>query len=97
MTQGEKLRVLDPVGDLALVELEPAPRLDTLDGKVIGLYGNRKLNAEKLLDKVQGLLAERHQIKSFVRGNYSAGVVHKREEWGGNLDRCDAVILTHGD
>ena len=36
MSRGEKLRVLDPVGDIALVDLEPAPRLDTLDGKVIG-------------------------------------------------------------
>ena len=46
----EKLRVLDPVGELAFVPLQAAPRLDTLDGKVIGLYGNQKLNAEKLLD-----------------------------------------------
>lgn len=96
MTRVDKLRVLDPVGDLALVDLEPAPRLDTLDGKVIGLYGNSKLNAEKLLDMVQGLLAQRHQVKDFVRGTYSAGKVHKREEWS-KLDRCDAVILTHGD
>ena len=96
MTRVDKLRVLDPVGDLALVDLEPAPRLDTLDGKVIGLYGNSKLNAEKLLDRVQELLAARHQIKDFVRGIYSAGKVHKREEWS-NLDRCDAIILTHGD
>ncbi len=96
MTQGLKLRVLDPVGDVALVELKPAPRLDTLDGKVIGLYGNSKLNAEKLLDMVQRLLAERHPIKAFVRGIYSAGKVHKREDWS-DLDRCDAVILTHGD
>ena len=96
MIQGEKLRVLDPVGEVALVDLKPAPRLDTLDGKVIGLYGNHKLNAEKLLDMVQGLLGERHEIKEFVRGNYSAGVVHKREEWS-DIDRCDAIILTHGD
>ena len=96
MSRGEKLRVLDPVGDMALVDLEPAPRLDTLDGKVLGLYGNSKLNAEKLLDLVQGLLGERYRIKEFVRGIYSAGMVHKREDWRG-LDRCDAVILTHGD
>jgi hypothetical protein len=96
MGAGEKLRVLDPVGDFALVDLKPAPRLDSLDGKVIGLYGNSKLNAEKLLDMVQGVLEERHDIAEFVRGNYSAGKVHKREDWAG-LDRCDAVILTHGD
>ncbi|MCH2169929.1 hypothetical protein MK489_04020 [Myxococcota bacterium] len=96
MTRGEKLRVLDPVGDLAMVNLKPAPRLETLDGKVIGLYGNNKLNAEELLDRVQELLTNRHQIKSFVRGNYSAGKVHKREEWSG-IDQCDAIILTHGD
>jgi len=92
----EKLRVLDPVGELAFVPLEPAPRLDSLDGKVIGLYGNQKLNAEKLLDMVQGLLSQRHRIERFVRGGYNAGKVHKREDWV-DLDACDAVILTHGD
>ena len=93
----EKLRVLDPVGELAYVPLQPAPRLDTLDGKVIGLYGNQKLNAEKLLDLVQERLGQRHRIREFVRGQYSAGKVHPREEWGPHLDRCDAIILTHGD
>lgn len=92
----EKLRVLDPVGELAFVPLQAAPRLDTLDGKVIGLYGNQKLNAEKLLDMVQGLLLQRHRIARFVRGGYNAGKVHKREDWE-HLDDCDAVILTHGD
>ena len=32
MSAGEKLRVLDPVGDFTLVDLKPAPRLSTLDG-----------------------------------------------------------------
>ncbi len=92
----EKLRVLDPVGELVMVALQPAPRLDTLDGKVIGLYANQKLNAEKLLDMVQGLLEKRHRIKGFIRGQYSAGQVHKRDEWS-DIERCDAIILTHGD
>ncbi len=92
----EKLRVLDPVGELVMVALQPAPRLDTLDGKVIGLYNNQKLNAEKLLDMVQGLLEKRHRLKGFIRGKYSAGQVHKREEWT-DIERCDAIILTHGD
>ena len=92
----EKLRVLDPVGELALVDLAPAARLDTLDGKVIGLYGNRKLNAEKLLDMVQALLEKRHRIKRFVRGKYSSGRVHTRDEWS-DIEHCDAIILTHGD
>ncbi len=92
----EKLRVLDPVGQLAMVGLQPAPRLDTLDGKVIGLYGNEKLNAEKLLDMVKEVLLKRHSIKDFVRGVYSAGQVHTRDEWT-DIDRCDAIFLTHGD
>ena len=53
MSVGEKLRVLDPVGDFALVDLKPAPRLSTLDGKVIGTVvstiKDEKLDGKKLL------------------------------------------------
>ena len=73
MVIASKMKVLDPIGDMAVFDIEPAPRLETLDGKVIGLYNNGKLNAAKLLDMVEAVLAERHDVKEFVRGKYNAG------------------------
>ena len=96
MVVAERLRVLDPVGDLKLFDIDPAPRLERLDGAVIGLYSNGKLNADELLDLVQAELADRHEIKEFVRGRYNAGRVYKRDQWQ-DIERCDAIILTHGD
>jgi hypothetical protein len=49
--------VLDPVQE-ALAEnssmgIPLAPRLDTLDGKTLGLWNNDKLNAAKLLELIR--------------------------------------------
>ena len=96
MVIASKMKVLDPIGDMAVFDIEPAPRLEKLDGKVIGLYNNGKLNAAKLLDMVEAVLAERHDVKEFVRGKYNAGKVYRRDDWK-DIERCDAIILTHGD
>lgn len=96
MVVANKIRVLDPVGDLKIFDIEPAGRLETLDGAVIGLYSNGKLNADELLDLVQDEIANRHEVKEFVRGRYNAGRVYKRDQWQ-DIERCDAIILTHGD
>ena len=65
------LEVLEPTGvDMAERNL-PAPRPDTLDGKMIGLVWNEKANANVLLEEVGKLLLERYptaKISSFQVG-----------------------------
>ena len=96
MSIASRIRGLDPVTEADVESSPGAPRLDSLDGKVIGLYSNRKLNADRLLDMVSGLLDERFDVKEFVRGTYNGGRVMRRDEWK-DIERCDAIILTHGD
>jgi len=44
------IQMLDPIAPSVVIE-QPAPaRLTTLDGKVVGLYTNTKLNATKVLE-----------------------------------------------
>jgi len=88
--------LLDPVVEPYVPEGRLAPRLDTLEGKRIGLWSNMKINASELLDEVEAILRTRHHIGSTQRGFYNAGRVMRPEEWG-DIDGCDAVILTHGD
>jgi hypothetical protein len=88
--------VLDPVVEPTIPEACLAPRLDTLEGKWIGLWSNNKINAGELLDEVEAVLRARHGIAGTYRGTYNAGRVMRPDEWG-DLDGCDAVILTHGD
>jgi hypothetical protein len=84
--------VIEPVQPLARL----APRLDTLEGKRIGLWSNLKINTTELLDECEVLLRERYRIGGTQRGVYSAATVMLPHEWG-DIDGCDAIILTHGD
>jgi len=96
MVVGSRLKILDPVAEPVLEGASLAPRLDTLDGKVVGLYSNNKLNATKLLDMVESLLRERHALAGTVRGAYNSARMMRREEWK-DIERCDAIILSNGD
>lgn len=91
--------VLDPVQEPLAQDdaagLPLAPRLDTLDGKTLGLWNNDKLNAAKLLEMIREEL-ERHYSFTIVRGLYDPGNLMPEDGWGA-VDRCDAVILANGD
>ena len=88
--------ILDPTVDPVVAPGALAPRLATLEGTRIGLWSNMKINADALLDEVEKILREEHGVASTQRGFYNAGRVMGFEEWG-DIDGCDAVILTHGD
>lgn len=85
-----KWKLLNPVGEVELVDMGLAPRLSDLNGKVIGFLDNSKWNAKPLLYRMEELLRER----------YNLGVaVHSRKirASGGSpemdkLEKCDAVI-----
>jgi len=91
--------VLDPTqasdADKAGAGLPLAPRLDTLEGKAIGLWSNQKLNASLLLDFIRQELAKDYSF-TIVHGTYDPGRLMEGHEWG-DLDQCDAVILANGD
>ncbi len=90
------MRLVDPVATPRHAPAPLAPRLDTLDGKRIGLWSNMKLNANELLSCVEEELRGRHAIAGTVPGSYHPARLMRPNEWG-SIDTCDAVILTHGD
>ena len=91
--------VLDPVQE-ALVQdasagIPLAPRLDTLNGKTLGLWNNDKLNAGKLLELIRAELEKRYAF-AVMRGLYDPGNLMPEDRWGA-VEKCDAVILANGD
>jgi hypothetical protein len=94
--EGDVMRLVDPVVAPRAAPARLAPRLATLSGARIGLWSNKKLNADELLACVEEELRARHDIAGTVPGVYSPGRVMRADEWG-RLAECDAVILTHGD
>ena len=96
MTTTQRLRIFDPTVSPTVERSGLAPRLDSLDGKVIGLYNNGKPNAARLLEVVGEQLSERYPLGGLVRGFYSVSHGMRREEWS-DIEQCDAIVLANGD
>jgi hypothetical protein len=93
------LRILDPtVSADDATDVAVAKRVPDLDGKVLGLLHNGKVNGDHLLDLVREQLVARYGVREVV-------VVRKpsasRVAEGAVLDRlareCDAVVTAIGD
>jgi hypothetical protein len=61
------LRALEPTVEPDPIVTRLAPRLDSLDGKVVGLLANGKRNGDQLLDQVAAALAEQYRLKDVRR------------------------------
>jgi hypothetical protein len=90
------ITILDPTVPVTVERTCLADRLDTLDGTTVGLFSNRKLNADRLLCLVGERLQREHGVKALVRGRYEVSRGMRRDEWIG-IERCDAVVLANGD
>lgn len=90
------MKLVEPLTTPAAMTALLAPRLHTLEGKRIGLWANRKLNSQELLEQVELELRARHEIAGVITGVYDPGRVMQPGEWG-PIDTCDAVILANGD
>jgi len=62
------LEISNPVGDLATPIVSPAPRLDTLEGKKIGMYVARRANAFELTARIMEKLKEQIPTIELVGG-----------------------------
>ena len=87
--------VLDPTQESLVSSRAGAPRLDTLNGKTLGLWNNAKINAAKFVEMIGEELAKDFSFE-IVRGVYNPGRLMAPDEWG-EIDRCDAVVLVNGD
>ena len=93
------LKILDPmVAADEATDVAVAKRVGGLDGKVLGLLHNGKVNGDRLLELVREQLATRYGLRDVV-------VVRKpsasRVAEDAVLDRlareCDAVVTAIGD
>ena len=93
------LEILDPTGDVVAAGKVPfAGRLDTFQGKRIGLVWNGKPGADRLLDLLEELLQDRFpgvKINRYVTSNVANRL--KPGELEGIAGKVDAVIYASGD
>ena len=91
------IRVLNPTSESMVVALEPAPRLQSLKGKTVGLISNGKEGTAGFFAHVDRLLRERYRVAEVVlriKSNYSAPAEDEIIDEGRNWD---LVISGLGD
>lgn len=97
------LQVLSPWSEIDPIPLQsPAPRLDSLSGKKIGLFANHKRAARPMLETVRNWLRDNIPdaepdlyvgTETNVPEMWTSGK-EKFEQW---IDSVDGVILAVGD
>jgi hypothetical protein len=91
------LRILDPTVGPDRAESALAPRVPGLDGKVLGLLANGKVNAERLLHLVREGLETRYSFRDVVTVTKPSATRVAAPEVLEALGRCDAVVTAIGD
>ena len=93
------IKILDPtVRAEEATDVAVAKRVGDLDGKVLGLLHNGKVNADHLLDLVREQLGARYRLRDVVviRKDSASRVAEAND-----LDRlareCDVVVTAIGD
>jgi hypothetical protein len=93
------LKILDPtVSADAAIDTAVAKRIGHLDGKVLGLLHNGKVNGDQLLDLVRQQLAARYRLRDVVVvRKVSASRVADEAVLDRLARECDAVVTAIGD
>jgi hypothetical protein len=101
--EGYTYEVLSPWAEADPVPLHGlSPRLDTLDGKKIGLLQNSKRAAPRILSVTERLLKEKFpkaQLSKFAARSFSVSSLEpaRKGEFEDWLKGVDAVIAAVGD
>ncbi len=94
----KEMGLLSPIDPDAYSRWRPAPRLETVHGRVGGFLGNRKANASLLLQGVKELLEKDFELREAVA---SDKYVYSRPAADDIIDdlasRCDFVVTAIAD
>ncbi len=90
--------LLDPTDRVERGEKKLAPRLDTLEGKTIGLLDISKAKGNFFLDRVEELLRERYGVREVLRRMKPSVARTAPEDLRQELrEKCDALIEALSD
>ena len=94
----DEMGLLSPIDPEAYSRWNPAPRLETIHGRVGGFLGNRKANANLLLQGVKELLDRDFELRDGIAVDK---YVYSRPAADDIIDdlasRCDFVITCIAD
>jgi len=92
------IKILDPTVKPEPTQSSLAKRESGLDGKVLGLLDNSKVNGDRLLDLVRQELAVRYDLREVVvMTKGGASIVADDAMLDALASRCDVVVTAIGD
>ncbi len=94
------LEILNPVAEIMPMVVPAAPRLESLDGKTIGLFWNMKAGGDVALAAVSEELAKRHpgiKFRSYTGSVGSLVRLATPADQTRMAAECDAVVGTTAD
>jgi len=93
----DTIRILNPAGDVFVVEASPSPRPATLDGLRPGILENGKTNARLLMESIVDGMRERFTLGDLAVG--SKPVAGPPSESTVNLLKagCDFMLVGSSD
>ena len=97
MATPEAILMLDPIVASPTAELAAPERLATLDGKVIGLYSNTKLNANRVLGMAAEIIRERFEPARFVLVEDNIDLGHDMTDEKHWREPVDVALVAIGD
>jgi hypothetical protein len=91
------ITVLNPTSGSEAEELRLARALDSLQGSLIGILDNRKVNADRILHHVEDILRARYRVRELIWRRKHDFSRPAPAEMLAELSACDAIITGIGD
>ena len=91
------MRVLDPRLSAEGEALRLAPPLKSLEGAVIGMIDNAKINTSRLLDHIADILRKEHGVREFLRVRKPDATKPIPPEMLAGISAADAIVAATGD
>ncbi len=97
MAKAIELEILNPRGEVEVELSNPAPRLDSLEGKTVALIDNRKTGAREFLDLIGGFLQADVPGLKLVSLSKMFNEDERIEKYREQLQGVDAAVYATGD
>ena len=91
------IRVLDPTAEVDLGLVDNTARLESLQGRTIGLLDNGKIRVHELLNDMAEILLTQYGVAKVLRFKKPDASRPAPEDVVADMKQCDAIVSAVGD
>ena len=91
------IRVLDPTAEVDSSLADNMARLDSLQGRTIGLLDNGKIRVHELLNHMEDIFVSQYGVAQVVRLKKPDASRPVPAEVVADMQQCDAIVSAVGD